>query len=301
MEFPESTLRNHVFLSNQLPPVSTGYWPLTVTVEGIGFNYRLTDDDIQKVFCRYGQVVDVQVKYPEGSSAIVSFAHYSDAQSAIYALDGKSLGGVQGTLRVLWGAQPMSSPQFSSSDEIQAKPSPPYGDENALGLRKFTCRFEIPIENDKDFQVARRIIGQKGNNMKRIVAISDAKLRLRGKGSGYLEGFYKAESPEPLHLCVSCTTREGFDDAVAQVTHLLEGVLDQYTTYCKEKNMHAPQLAVIRRDGAMNGTGSLYNTGLNPIKRPSRQNSPVLGPTIGTYGSYHHAPIFSSWSTASLH
>ena len=288
-------------MSAQVPQVSTGYWPLTVTVEGIGFNYRLTDDDIQKVFCRYGQVVDVQVKYPEGSSAIVSFAHYSDAQSAIYALDGKSLGGVQGTLRVLWGAQPMSSPQFSSSDETQAKHSP-YGDENSLGMRKYTCRFEIPIENDKDFQVARRIIGQKGNNMKKIVATSDAKLRLRGKGSGYLEGFYKAESPEPLHLCVSCTTREGFDDAVFQVTQLLESVLEQYAVYCKEKNMHAPQLSVIRRDGAMNGNCSIFNVGLNtPMKRPSRQNSPVLGPTIGSYGNYNHAPIFSSWSTASLH
>jgi hypothetical protein len=88
-------------------------------------------------------------------------------------------------------------------------------DENYAGLRKFTCRFDIPVENDKDFQVARRIIGQKGANMKKIVATSDAKLRLRGKGSGYLEGFYKTESPEPLHLCVSCTTKEG---QVADVT-----------------------------------------------------------------------------------
>ena len=71
---------------------------------------------------------------------------------------------------------------------------------------KFTCRYEIQIENEKEFQVARRIIGTKGCNMKKIIedAIEQAygtranftesnanellKLRLRGKGSGYKEG-----------------------------------------------------------------------------------------------------------------
>ncbi len=64
---------------------------------------------------------------------------------------------------------------------------------------KFTGRFDIQIENDKEFQVARKLIGSKGSNMKRIIemckrgmgpeAASDAvKLRLRGKGSGFREG-----------------------------------------------------------------------------------------------------------------
>lgn len=30
------------------------------------------------------------------------------------------------------------------------------------------------------------------------------KLRLRGRGSGYKEGPNKAESDDPLHLCISC-------------------------------------------------------------------------------------------------
>ena len=59
-------------------------------------------------------------------------------------------------------------------------------DEN--GLQKFCCRFDIGIANDDSFRVARRIIGNKGLNMKRIVRQCDAKLRLRGQGSGYLEG-----------------------------------------------------------------------------------------------------------------
>lgn len=66
---------------------------------------------------------------------------------------------------------------------------------------KYTCKFEIQIENDNEFQVARRLIGAKGCNMKKIVElcardregkfIPDAvKLRLRGRGSGYKEGPY---------------------------------------------------------------------------------------------------------------
>ena len=35
--------------------------------------------------------------------------------------------------------------------------------------------------------MARRIIGAKGTNMKRIVKQTEAKLRLRGVGSGYFE------------------------------------------------------------------------------------------------------------------
>lgn len=64
---------------------------------------------------------------------------------------------------------------------------------------KFTGRFDIQIENDKDFQVARKLIGSKGSNMKRIIemckrgmgtemAADAVKLRLRGKGSGFREG-----------------------------------------------------------------------------------------------------------------
>jgi hypothetical protein len=63
---------------------------------------------------------------------------------------------------------------------------------------KYTCRFDIQIDNDSKFQVARRIIGSKGCNMKRIVrmcangvvgnAHNIIKIRLRGKGSGFKEG-----------------------------------------------------------------------------------------------------------------
>lgn len=90
---------------------------------------------------------------------------------------------------------------------LQAKNHSPEPTKNASTGAKFTCRYEIQIENEKEFQVARKIIGTRGFNMKKII---DAclievgvdpklendmiKLRLRGKGSGYKEGPNKLES-----------------------------------------------------------------------------------------------------------
>merc|ERR1719401_3283938 len=108
------------------------------------------------------------------------------------------------------------------------------------GAKKFTCRFLIGIENDKDFQVARRLIGSKGSNMKRIVRETDAKLRLRGQGSGYLEGAGQKESSEPLQLCISCTTQDGYKTAVRQVEELLTRVYEEYRQYCHENGLPPP-------------------------------------------------------------
>jgi hypothetical protein len=80
---------------------------------------------------------------------------------------------------------------------------------NSLKQNKLTCRYDIQIDNEREFQVARRIIGSKGFNMKKIIEDSLScesknyshdntnellKLRLRGKGSGYKEGPEQQES-----------------------------------------------------------------------------------------------------------
>lgn len=227
-------------LNQQQPGVpSVRGWPVTVSVEGIGFSYQLTNDDLYKVFSRYGMVTHVEVMLPEGNSATVFFSAYEEASKAIASLDGKELAGVKGHLRVSWGQLPTLTPGVHFGDSRLP----------GEGQRKFTCRFEIGMENDKDFQVARRIIGQKGINMKEIVARTDAKLRLRGRGSGYLEGLGRQESPEPLHLCVSCTSRRGYAEAARLVTELLDRVYEEYREFCAGRGVSAhPDLRVTIRE-----------------------------------------------------
>mmetsp|Transcript_13319 Transcript_13319/g.35721 ORF Transcript_13319/g.35721 Transcript_13319/m.35721 type:complete len:567 (+) Transcript_13319:218-1918(+) len=137
-------------------------------------------------------------------------------------------GGVDG------GAPPAMSAKNGSGD---AK-SPPH----VKGVRKYTCRFMIGIENDKEFSVVRRIIGTKGAHMKRIFKQTDAKLRLRGRGSGYFEGASQKESNEPLQLCVSCTSNEGYKLAVSLTEELLESVYAEYRAFCAEQGKPEPEL-----------------------------------------------------------
>ena len=113
------------------------------------------------------------------------------------------------------------------------------------GFGKYTCKYEILIANDKDFQVGRRLIGSKGCNMKNIINAfksspkeSDKiKLRLRGRGSGYKEGPENEESDEPLHLCISSKNPEDMKKACLLVDDLLNKIHEEYKEYCQKNNI----------------------------------------------------------------
>ena len=111
---------------------------------------------------------------------------------------------------------------------------------------KFTCKYEILIENDPEFQIARRLIGSKGCNMKKIIneckPLGDGegvKLRLRGRGSGYKEGPLNKESDDPLHLCISSKNTEEMKKACLLVDELLKKIYEDYKIFC-EKNKIIP-------------------------------------------------------------
>ena len=124
------------------------------------------------------------------------------------------------------------------------------GGKNKLNTNKFTCRYNVMIENDKHFQVAKKIIGSKGCNMKSIILEifnkfsqvygsklkqTDAlKLRLRGKGSGFKEGPDQKESEEPLHLCISVKFEAIYQEACRLVENLLNKIYDDYLAYLRK-------------------------------------------------------------------
>eukprot|EP00927_Polykrikos_kofoidii_P071190 TRINITY_DN67497_c0_g1_i1.p1 TRINITY_DN67497_c0_g1~~TRINITY_DN67497_c0_g1_i1.p1 ORF type:complete len:639 (-),score=107.93 TRINITY_DN67497_c0_g1_i1:105-2021(-) len=282
-----------------LPPALSvqGSHIISMSVEGMRYQYQLSDDDLQKVFSRYGTVLRIHVD-PTAMIAHIIYEHFASAQAAVQDLNGKVLKGLDGKLKIahvpqaaprvpsmppLLGlgnsvsAAPTPSPwplsafplvqpaptQFSAPTPIapaereevvrvgtnvaqhmtvpvasstscgavtsDAKPPP-----HVKGVRKYTCRFLIGIESDKEFHVVRRIIGQNGQKMKRIFSQTDAKLRLRGKGSGYFEGANHKESSESLQLCISCTSPSGYKAAVTLAEELLEEVYAEYRSFCKE-------------------------------------------------------------------
>ena len=123
-----------------------------------------------------------------------------------------------------------------------------YSNENAgersLLNGKFYCKFFIQIDNDPEFDIARRIIGAKGCNIKRIIdycskgpngaRLPDSlKIRLRGKGSGYKEGPYRREREEPLQLCVSSKYLDKYRKACIFVQELLINIYEEYKRFCE--------------------------------------------------------------------
>jgi len=105
--------------------------------------------------------------------------------------------------------------------------------------------------------VARRIIGTNGSKMKGIVAKSggEAKLRLRGKGSGFVERDTNQESPEPLQLCISCPTREGYDVAVRETEELMRRVYQEFDAWNMERNRPARAPAIRMTEKHLDGGG----------------------------------------------
>merc|ERR1719229_322510 len=99
-----------------MPPMSP---LLHVRVDGLRFEYQLTEDDVRKVFSRYGDVVHVHVD-SEGTTAQVQLGQPHQAVAAKHDLDKKELAGMSGAfLRVDFVGQ---GPYDSMFNQMAANP-----------------------------------------------------------------------------------------------------------------------------------------------------------------------------------
>ncbi|EAS03030.1 hypothetical protein TTHERM_00444130 (macronuclear) [Tetrahymena thermophila SB210] len=155
---------------------------------------------------------------------------------------------------------------------------------------KYTCRYEIQISNDKDFQVARKIIGSRGENMKAIIKKCldhnkkkggynlqndeehGVKLRLRGKGSGYKEGPEKQESQEALHLCVSSMYYNMYKSACYFVEELLQNIYDEYYKMCQQNNLKRERVHIKKQESTNGKGGQTIST--VPQQQQQQQQQP---------------------------
>merc|ERR1712050_329575 len=123
-----------------------------------------------------------------------------------------------------------------------------------MDWKKPQCQFVIGIHEDTKFRVVRRLLGSHGANMKAIAEQSGAKLRLRGRGSKFLEGPEKVESNDPLMLCVSAPDRSSYEEAKRLAQSLIEGVYDQYKEFCRSRGkVLVEQVQLNLHEGAREG------------------------------------------------
>jgi len=207
-------------------------------LDSSGKRYALDQKDVMKVFQSFGEVKSLRVIE---NTALILFKDITSAYFAHKILNGRELPGFEARLTIDW----------YTSQEVRL---PLREITEPKENNKYTCRFNIQIENDKDFQVARRLIGAKGSNMKKIIEVccggmpgqahDIVKIRLRGRGSGFKEGPRKSESEEPLHMCVSSKFKDKYEIAVGEVEKLIAQVYEEYKEYCRIKRLPFPDLAV---------------------------------------------------------
>jgi hypothetical protein len=250
---------------------------LNVRVDGLKFEYQLTEDDVRKVFSRYGEVYHVVVDR-EGTNAQVQFEQPHQAMAAQHDLDRKQLAGMSGAFLHVEFATPGQSPFGGPALPAQASPMLPVlpnvmpggypglpvppsiqtdlggpRSPNSSRPKKYTCKLEVGIENDSEFRVASRVI-QIARQIWQDPPFQQhgGKTRLRGKGIG---GPHEAE--EPLALCISCRDSAAFDRAVQYAEMQLQKVHTDFRSFCQQKGrpVPGPELAVkVSKKGASFGS-----------------------------------------------
>jgi hypothetical protein len=122
----------------------------------------------------------------------------------------------------------------------------------AKGKRQ--CQFLIGIEEDNQFRVARRILGAKGKHMRNIAEQTGVKLRLRGRGSKFLEGPKMQESTDDLMLCLSGYESAGYELAKNLVSDLLDEIYSKYKDFCAKAGTPPPALTIQIHEGFREGS-----------------------------------------------
>ena len=114
---------------------------------------------------------------------------------------------------------------------------------------KFVCNYSVQIENEEKFNVKKRILGPKGNFIKKIIndccIINNdytTKIRLRGKGSGYKEGPQQMESADPLELCISSLNFITYQKVCIMIERLLLKIYNDYYTFLYYNNTNIEKL-----------------------------------------------------------
>jgi hypothetical protein len=91
----------------------------------------------------------------------------------------------------------------------------------------------------EDFDLIPMVIGSGGKNTKAIYASTNAKVRIRGKGSGHLEVEGRREAPVPLMCAITShhADAQPFVLAVQMMTETLRIVSAYFQDFCKQRGI----------------------------------------------------------------
>eukprot|EP00930_Biecheleria_cincta_P047702 TRINITY_DN33126_c0_g1_i1.p1 TRINITY_DN33126_c0_g1~~TRINITY_DN33126_c0_g1_i1.p1 ORF type:complete len:502 (+),score=120.50 TRINITY_DN33126_c0_g1_i1:175-1680(+) len=119
-----------------------------------------------------------------------------------------------------------------------------YGD--GAWPRRSVVRYEVGIPQCEEYNVMRRLLVPSGGHMRRVAEVTGAKLCVRGKGSGHLEGLEKKEAPEPLMVCITSSMTADVPKACQMVEQLLRELQTEYGEIKRKKGEPVPEIRIAR-------------------------------------------------------
>ncbi|XP_004499705.1 KH domain-containing protein At5g56140-like [Cicer arietinum] len=163
---------------------------------------------------------------------------------------------------------------------IQGSPTPnwlsPQGSSSGLLVKK-TIRVDIPVESYPNFNFVGRLLGPRGNSLKRVEANTECRVLIRGRGS--IKDTAREEMMrgkpgyehlnEPLHILVEAELpAEIIDARLMQARDILEDLLkpvDESHDFYKKQQLR--ELAML--NGTLREEGSPMSGSVSPFQNNS--------------------------------
>eukprot|EP00801_Mesodinium_rubrum_P002763 Mrub_02763.p1 GENE.Mrub_02763~~Mrub_02763.p1 ORF type:complete len:515 (-),score=89.15 Mrub_02763:77-1588(-) len=241
---------------------------LFLSIEGMDSQSKLDKEDLAILFVVFGEIEENGIEIIQHTKAIVKFKHLINAYIARHQLNGKYIRNINATVLLDWykGPNQLLESHVAETKNDESKSIVFEAEESSYKeINKYVCRYDIlldKIDYNKDFEIAKKIIGPNGRNMKEIVDKCTklerqselessynyrpkrngdrdkeaVKLRLRGKYSGYKEQ-KKQEIGEGLHLCISSKYCETFYEACRLIELLLNSIVTEYKKYANKNKL----------------------------------------------------------------
>ncbi|KAL6560684.1 hypothetical protein OROGR_004243 [Orobanche gracilis] len=160
----------------------------------------------------------------------------------------------------------------------------------ATPVVKRFIRLDVPVEKYPNYNFVGRILGPRGNSLKRVEAMTDCRIYIRGQGSVKDTVKEKLKDKpgyehlnEPLHILVEAEFPEDIidgrlDHAIAVLENLLKPVDETMDVYKKQQ---------LRELAVLNGTFREESPSMSPGMSPSMSPgmSPGMSPSMSRFNS----------------
>ena len=110
---------------------------------------------------------------------------------------------------------------------------------------------QITPQQAHSFRLVPKIIGKGAKKIQEIAKACNGKVRVRGRGSGHVEGRDRVEADVPLHVALSCSGRHDFTRGKELISSALDCLAAQYVDFCERQGHEAPMHFFVERDGRL--------------------------------------------------